>query len=204
MLKNKKFKISKKIGMALWGDDKDPSYKKNYPLNNHSYIGRRNTEFGDQLIKKQMFKAYYGYLKEKQFKKIVKKTMKIKGNVSENLVINLESRLDSFIYRANFVKSIFHAKQVISHKHILVNNEIVNVSSYILSPQDIIKVSCQPTSNYLFKNIPSVYQETRKVPSYIKYDPKLKTAILLRKPILSEIFYPVNMCPRKIIEFYSR
>jgi len=143
VLKNtqKKYKISRRLGVALWGSSKDAYNKRNYPPGMHgSSIRKKNTEYGEQLLEKQKVKKYYGNIKEKQFKKIYREAYKKRGDTGEAFIGLLESRLDAFIFRVKFAPTIYSARQYVTHGHITVNKKNVNIPSYNLKPDDIVEV----------------------------------------------------------------
>jgi small subunit ribosomal protein S4 len=200
---NRKYGISRRLGVPLWGSEKDPCHKKNYPPGVHGVTGyKKATEYGTQFIAKQKLKKYYGDIREKQFKSIYKEANRSKGDTGENLVGLLESRLDAFIYRSKFVSTVFASRQFIAHKHIKVNGKIVNISSYVLRINDIVEVK------EASRNLPLVLRakegNNRDIPEYIKVDNSKLQSTFLKVPSLSEIPYPVQMDPSLVVEFYSR
>ena len=107
-----KYKISRRLGVNLWGRDKDASVKKNYRPGQHGPLMKKKvSDFGRQLNAKQQLKGYYGRIREKQFKKIFNEASRLKGDTGENLVGLLEKRLDAVIYRLNFAVTVFGARQ---------------------------------------------------------------------------------------------
>ena len=199
----RKFGISRRIGAALWGTDKDPYHKRNYPPGMHGASGyKRGTEFGTQLLAKQKLKKYYGDIREKQFKMIYKEANRKKGDTAENLIGLLESRLDAFVYRSKFVPTMFAARQFITHKHVKVNGKCVNIPSYRLKPEDVVEV--RDKSRKLLTVLESAERNEREVPEYIKLDSSVLQATYLKIPTLVEVPYPVQMEPNLVIEFYSR
>ena len=200
---NRKYKISRRIGAALWGSKKDSYNKKNYPPGMHGISGyKRPTEYGIQLIAKQKLKKYYGDIREKQFKATYKEANRRKGDTGENLVSLLESRLDSFIYRAKFATTIFASRQFVVHKHVKVNGCTVNIPSYRLQLNDIVEV--QDKSKNLDIFLKSIATKERNVPDYIKIDNTHSKATYFQIPVLKKIPFPVQMEPSLVVEFYSR
>jgi small subunit ribosomal protein S4 len=198
-----KYKISRRLGVSLWGSAKDPVATKNYPPGQHGSKGlKKPSDYGTQLRAKQKLKGYYGSITENQFRKIFKEASRLKGDVGENLVGLLERRLDAMVYRLNFGSTIFAARQLVSHKHIKVNGRVVNIASYSLKVGDEIELT------EASKNIPVVAQSIEKmersIPDYIEFNKETKKAKLLRFPKLSEVPYAVVMEPNLVIEYYSR
>lgn len=199
----RKFGISRRIGAPLWGTDKDPYHKRNYPPGAHGASGyKRTTEFGTQLLAKQKLKRYYGDIREKQFKMIYQEASRKKGDTAENLIGLLESRLDTVIYRSKFAPTVFAARQFVNHKHIRVNGKCVNIPSYRLKPEDVIEV--RDKSKKLLIILESAKRNEREIPEYISLDSSTLQATYLKIPCLAEVPYPVQMEPNLVIEFYSR
>jgi small subunit ribosomal protein S4 len=198
-----KKKISRKLGVSLWGQEKDTYTKRNYRPGQHGKSPKgRSTDYGFQLRAKQRMKFYYGNISEKQFYNTFKLASKLKGDSSENFVALLETRLDATVYRANFAPTVFSARQLVSHKHILVNGSAVNIASYRLKVGDIIQVKEKS------RNVPlilgSLQKLDRDIPSYLQLDKNAFTIKLLAKPVFAEVPYPFEMQPHLITEFYSR
>jgi len=120
--------------------EKCPLEKKNYPPGMHGNKRRAKiTEYAVQLREKQKIKRIYGIL-ETQFKNLFEKASKTKGKTGEALIQLLESRLDNVVYRVGFAPSRKAARQLIRHRHILVNDHLVDIPSYLLNPGDKIKI----------------------------------------------------------------
>lgn len=201
---NAKYKISRRLGANLWGRSNDPYEVRNYGPGQHGQSGVKGprSDFGKQLVAKQQLKKYYGNITEKQFRKIYQEAIRQKGDTSENLVALLESRLDSFVYRANFVPSVFAARQLVSHKHVTVNGEKVNIPSYRLKEGDVVEV--REKSKQINMVLEATQKLEREVPDYIELDQKAIKAKFIRKPKFADVPYPVVMEPSLVIEFYSR
>ncbi|HCR85443.1 MAG TPA: 30S ribosomal protein S4 [Alphaproteobacteria bacterium] len=199
-----KYKISRRLGVNLWGREKDPFEKRKFFSGQHgpSMQKRIPTEFGKQLNAKQQLRGYYGNITEKQFRNTFKKAIRKKGDKGENFIGLLESRLDAVIYRMNFVPTVFAARQAVSHKHVTVNGKTVNIPSYSVQPGDVIEIKESS------KNIPMIIEATenpeRTVPEYMQVDLKAKKGTFTRQPQISEVPYPVQMEVNLVIEFYSR
>lgn len=197
-----KNKISRRLGVDLWGNGKI-STKKNYPPGQHgpSGMNRRKTDYGVHLNAKQQLKGYYANIKEGQFRKIYAEAKRIKGDASENLIGLLESRLDTVVYRANFVASMFAARQFVNHKHVTVNGSSVNIPSYRLKIGDVVEI--KTASKELLIVLESIQNKARDVPDYLEVDFKKKSVTIKSVPGLSDVPYPVVMEPNLIVEFYS-
>ena len=200
---NAKKKISRKLGASMWGQAKDPYLKKNYRPGQHGANSRtRSTDYGLQLKAKQRLKFYYGNISEKQFRNTFVLASKTKGDVSENFIALLESRLDAIVYRANFVPSVFAARQFVSHKHVTVNGKTVNIPSYRLKIGDIVQI--REKSRNLTVVLEAIQKKERDIPVYLGLNEEDKSIKLLSKSSFADVPYPVEMQPHLITEFYSR
>ena len=135
-----KTKIARKFGEAIFGDDKNFE-KRNYPPGQHGNAKSRGkkSEYAVQLMEKQKAKYSYGIL-EKQFRNLFKKASAASGVTGEILLQLCESRLDNVVFRMGIAPSRRAARQIVSHRHLTVNGEIVNVPSYHLKPGDVVAV----------------------------------------------------------------
>ena len=197
-----KYKICRRLGVNLWGNAKDAFNKRNYAPGQHgSSMQKRKTAYGTQLNAKQKLKGYYN-IQEKQFKNTFLKAKQQKGNTSENLVGLLERRLDAVIYRLNLAPTIFSARQLVSHRHVLVNGKRVNIPSYNVKPGDVVEL--KDSAKQLPICIDSVAKMERPVPAYLSFDPKEFKGSYIAVPKLSDVPYPVVMEPNLVIELYSK
>ena len=148
------------------------------------------TEYGTQLLEKQKAKFFYN-LRERQFRRLVDKAMAGISDSSLALAQQLESRLDNTVFRAGYAASHFQARQIVSHRHTLVNGRKVNLPSYQLKPGDRIT----------FRNV--IYKDEKVTPpSWLKVDRKTNTAQVSRRPAKEDIVTDIDF--EKIISFYSR
>lgn len=198
-----KYKISRRLGVNLWGRAKDPTNSKSYAPGQHGAAqgGKKKTsDYGNQLRAKQQLKGYYANISEKQFRAIYQEAHRGKGDTSETMVGLLERRLDAVVYRMNFVPTVFAARQFISHKHIKVNGKTVNIPSYRVREGDVIEV--KEKSRELALVIEAAKGTERSVPDYMEVD-NFKGKFV-RTPKLAEVPYPVIMQPNLVVEYYSR
>ena len=197
-----KKKISRKLGGNLWGNANDSFIKRNYRPGQHGASSKgRSSDYGNQLRAKQRLKFYYN-VSERQFFNTFQLAQKIKGDSSENFIALLETRLDAVVYRANFVPTIFAARQFVSHKHVLVNGEVVNIASYRLKVGDVVSVKAK--SQQLALVIESTQNQRTDVPSYLLLDKQNFSIKLQEKPVFALVPYAIKMEPHLITEFYSR
>ena len=200
---NAKKKISRKLGASLWGQAKDPYAKRNYRPGQHGASPKgRSSDYGVQLRAKQRIKFYYGNISEKQFFNTFTLASKSKGDVSENFIALLESRLDAVVYRANFVPTVFAARQFVNHKHVTVNGKTVNIPSYRLKVGDVVQV--REKSRKLAIVMESLQKMERDIPSYLQLDKDNFSIKLTAKPAFAEVPYAAEMQPHFVTEFYSR
>ncbi|MEK7060963.1 MAG: 30S ribosomal protein S4 [Patescibacteria group bacterium] len=157
---------------------------------------RRLSEYGQQMQEKQKAKMTYGLL-EKQFKNLVQKVQKRKGDTQEFIISLLETRLDNLVYRLGFAKSRNMARQLVSHGHIKVNGRRVNIPSYSVAEGDIISLSKKTEVN---PKILEIIKEEKEFLPYVKREGL--SGKLLRLPKLEDLQVPFNL--RLIIEYYSR
>ena len=201
---NSKYKISRRLGVNLWGREKDPFNRKNYGPGQHGPLGRKRmpSDYNIQLVAKQKLKGYYANISEKQFRSIYKEAVRRKGDTGDILIALLESRLDATVYRMNFVPTMYAARQFVNHKHVTVNGQVVNIPSYQLKEGDVVAVREKG------RTIPMVVEATesqeRAIPDYLDVSVKDMKGTVLRAPNSDEVPYPVTMEPNLVIEFYSR
>lgn len=198
-----KYKISRRLGVSLWGNAKDPFNKRGYAPGQHGQAKRKKTsDYGTQLREKQKLKGYYANINERQFRRIYEEAARRRGDTGENLIGILESRLDTVIYRLGLVPTPFAARQFVSHGHVKVNGKRVNIPSYQVSEGDEIEV--REKSKQLAVVLEMVQNPERSVPEYLEFDTKDLKGKYIRVPKLAEVPYPVVMEPNFVIEFYSR
>lgn len=198
-----KEKISRRLGVNMWGRPKSPYNKREYGPGQHGQSRRRKlSDFGVQLQAKQKLKGYYGNISEKQFRRYYDDAVRRRGDTGENLVELLERRLDAVVYRMKFVPTVFAARQFINHGHILVNGKKVNIPSYMVGDGDIVEI--KEKSRELPLVLDAQEQVERDVPEYLTVDFEKMRGQFVRGPGFSDVPYPVQMEPNLVIEFYSR
>ena len=155
-----------------------------------------------QLRAKQKLKGYYANISERQFHGIYVEAGRMKGDTGENLIGLLERRLDTVVYRAKFVATMFAARQFINHGHVKVNGRRVNIGSYRVKIGDTIEV--KESSKQLTPVLEAIQLAERDVPDFLEVDHSKMTAKFTRIPALSDVPFAVQMEPHLIVEFYSR
>lgn len=177
--------------------------KRNYFPGQHGATAQRKpSDYGVQFKAKQRFRAYYGIRVEKTLRRLYKEAIRMRGDNSENLVGLLERRLVSVVYRMNFAPTMNAARQMISHKHITVNGQTVNLAGYAVKPGDVIEVKTEFRENTNL--LSSLSKGVNDVPSYMEVDIKSFKGTFIMIPKFADIPYPHLMEPHLLIEFYSR
>lgn len=198
-----KHKISRRYKVDLWGQPGSPVHVRAYPPGQHGNKGNKKlTEYGHQLAAKQKLKGYYGNIVEKQFRNIYEKAARMPGDTGENLLILLERRLDAVVYRLKIAPTVFSARQIINHRHILVNGKCVNIASYVLKDGDTVSLREGMRQNPLIIN--ALASPDRQVPEYLEFNASSFTGKLLYAPDPVRIPYPVQMNVHSVIECYAR
>ena len=162
--------------------------------------GKKISEYGLQLREKQKAKFIYGVL-EKPFRNYYKKADKAKGMTGENLMVMLERRLDNVIFRLGFARTRREARQVVGHKHVLVNGKRVNIPSYSISVGDVIEIREKSKSLQRYKDIVEV-TGGRLVPEWLDADLEGLKGTVKMLPTREMIDVPVN--EMLIVELYSK
>ena len=197
-----KHKIDRRLGVNLWGRSKSPLNTRSYAPGQHGQRRKKPTDFGIQLMAKQKLKGYYGNIGEKQFKKYYQEAVRRQGDTGQNLIGILESRLDAVLYRSKLAPTVFAARQIINHGHVLLNGKRCNISSVMLKAGDTLQLRDKA------KQMPSILEGLasveRDVPEYVEADHDKMSATLVRAPSLDEVPYPVQMEPNLVVEYYSR
>ncbi|MCK6603273.1 MAG: 30S ribosomal protein S4 [Ignavibacteriaceae bacterium] len=177
-----------------------PIEKKNYPPGQHGVSRRpKISEYGVQLREKQKIKRTYGVL-ETQFRNLFEKATRQKGITGSNLVKLLERRLDNVVYRLGFATSRKAARQLVRHRHILLNNELVDIPSYIVAAGDVIKIKEKS------KKLDSIHDSLKRVKegqySWLLIDKPNLAGTFLQVPEREEI--PLNANEQLVVELYSK
>lgn len=175
--------------------------KKSYPPGEHGQTSRRRlSNYGIQLREKQKIKRMYGVL-EKQFRRCFRRASQERGITGTNLMKILESRLDNVVYRLGFASSRNMASQLVSHRHFTVNDLIVNVSSYILKPGDIIKVREKS------RKLEAIHESMKRIRGdndlpWLILDKAKMQGVFIQAPERDQIGVDVN--EQMVVELYSK
>ena len=163
-------------------------------------MGKKMSEYGLQLREKQKAKFIYGVL-EKPFRNYYEKASKKKGMVGENLMVMLETRLDNVIFRAGFARTRKEARQIVDHKHVLVNGKCVNIPSYQVKAGDSIEIKEKARSSQRYADI-FASTDGRLVPEWLEANHEAFTASVKSLPTREMIDVPVD--EMLIVELYSK
>ena len=190
-------KQARRVGFSILENGKD--LKRPFGPGQHGKDRKRKpSNYAIQLTEKQKVRFMYG-ISEKQFKRLVNESAKMKGVHGENLFILLESRLDNIVYRIGFASTRRGARQLVNHGHITVNGKKVDIPSYRVKPGDIIAIKENSKDH---KGIEIALANKIKRPDFINYDEGKKVATYVRYPERSELNADIN--ESLIVEFYSR
>ncbi|MBR3771957.1 MAG: 30S ribosomal protein S4 [Clostridium sp.] len=169
--------------------------------NRNARAGKKQSEYGLQLKEKQKAKFIYGVL-EKPFRNMYAKAEKMKvSTTGENLMILLELRLDNVIYRMGYARTRREARQIVDHKHVLVNGKRVNIPSYSVKAGDVIEIAEKYKSAQRYKDILEV-TGSRLVPAWLDADQENLSGTVKEIPTRDQIDVPVN--EMLIVELYSK
>ncbi len=194
-MKGPRFKLSRRLGLNVFGHPKAMNRAKK----GTSRADKKLSEYGQQLLEKQRLRSYYGVM-EKQFSKYVERAKKSDDQTGHALIKILESRLDNLVYRLGFASSIRQARQMVVHRHILVNGKRIDIPSYLCNPGDVIGLKEKSQSIELFKeNFTNSFLNTLP---YLSKDEGNFKGTFIRLPERTEV--PIEIEDQLVVEFYSR
>lgn len=194
-----KVRISRRFNEPILGENK-ALQKKNYAPGQHGRgKKRKQSEYATQLYEKQKAKYIYGLL-ERQFAKLFSEASRKKGVTGETLLQLLESRLDNTVYRLGIAPTRRAARQLVLHKHISVNGDVVNISSFTVKPGDIIGVRERSKSLEVITNSLAL-QGSRKY-NWLEWDNSEMVGKMINLPLRADI--PENINEQLIVELYSK
>ena len=191
-------KQARRVSFSILENGKDIAKRPYGPGQHGKDKKRKPSNYAIQLNEKQKVRFMYG-ISEKQFKKLVNDSAKMKGVHGENLLILLESRLDNLVYRAGFATTRRGARQLVNHGHITVNGKKVDIPSYRVKPGDVIAIKENSADH---KGLEIALANKIKRVDFINYDEAKRTATYVRYPERSELNAEIN--ESLIVEFYSR
>ena len=194
-------RVCRRLEFPVFESSKFASLRKSYPPGQHGQSRRRKlSNYGIQLREKQRMKYLYGIL-EKQFRNYFKKASSKDGATGDNLLISLESRLDNTVYRLGLAQTRNAARQLVTHKHFLVNNKTVNIPSYGLHEGDKIQVRDKSKKNNIFLESMRRIKSDNPMP-WLTLDKSKLTGVFDKAPVREEIIEPLN--EQLVVELYSK
>ena len=194
-----KTRIARRFGEPIFGPDKD-LVRRNFPPGQFGNSKRRKTsEYGVQLREKQKAKYTYGLL-EKQFRNLFEKAERKKGITGEVLLQLLEGRLDNIVYRLGIAPTRAAARQLVNHRHIVVDGKVVNIPSYAVAPGQIVGVRERSKSLEVIDSALSGFNHAKY--AWLEWDENQKAGKLLYVPERADI--PENIKEHLIVELYSK
>jgi small subunit ribosomal protein S4 len=198
--RGRKTDICRTVGFDIWGRPKSPATKRPYPNGQHgpNLKDRRQSEYGEQLLAKQVIRRYYNML-EKQFSNTFKKAQRMPGNTSLNFLRLLELRLATAVWRLGYARTVFQARQMVSHGHVLVNGRAVNIPSFLLKVGDTISVRDRDSSRGIAR---ANHYEGAPVPAYMDVDVPAYSGKIIALPERED--FPKFFQEQQVIEFYAR
>jgi small subunit ribosomal protein S4 len=193
--------MSRRVGVSICGEEKDAVRARAYPPGQHGHKGYpRMSDYSRQLREKQKVCTIY-FISDKTLANAYKATVSGGGNTINTLVALLESRLDAVLVRGGLVVTVQAAKQMISHKHVMVNGKIVNVRSYRVRPGDV--VSIKPAS-FESMYVLAAIERGCNVPDYLETDSDKRSVTMLRLPASpAEVPYAVELNFNLILSFFA-
>ena len=194
-----KSKIARKFGEPIFGEDKVLARRTNPPGQHGANRRRKLSEYGTQLREKQKAKYTYGVL-ERQFRNLFDKASRSKGVTGEVLLQLLEARLDNVVYRLGIAKTRAAARQLVLHRHITVNGNVVNIPSYSVTPGEVVAVREKSKSLEVVQDSLAGFNHS-KYP-WIEWDETVKGGKMINLPQREDI--PENIKEQLIVELYSQ
>lgn len=190
-----KVKLSRRVGAPIADIPKHTAKELTLP-GMHGYRGRRSTEYGVRLTEKQKLRYHYG-MQEKQFRKFLDIAKKSKGNTASSMMTLLETRLDNVVRRLGVGRTIWAARQIVAHGHVIVNGVKTDIASFIVKPGDQITFK-EGITKVLRDNMEQ--NAGHNVPSWLDWNPAQLTGSIKQMPVPEDVPFEVNM--NLIIEFY--
>ncbi len=193
-----RLKVMRALGTELPGLSRKPLGERNYPPGQHGQRTKRKSGFGLQLIEKQKLRFNYG-LTEKVIQRLFREAKRDRGPTGDKLLELLERRLDNFVFRAGFAPTAIAARQLVRHKHVLLNGRTVNIPSIRIKPGDRIQLAARS------RNIPIVLESLAEPaltrPEWLTIDEPAFAATVTRTPSPDEVPFPVDV--QQVVEYYA-
>lgn len=191
-----KVKLSRRVGVPIADIPKHTTKRQLNPNGMHGFRGRRLRDYGIRLNEKQKLRYHYNIL-ERQFRRYVQESGRAKGNTGDVLLRSLEQRLDNVIRRLGWARTIWAARQIVGHGHVLVNGRKTDIASYRVKVGDKITLK-EKIQKVIRENMESM--AGLQVPPWLSFDPSTLTATIMAVPTSDQVPFDVNM--NLIVEFY--
>ncbi len=196
-----KHKLSRRLGKCIWGNPKSPAAKRPFPPGQHGHTHRRKLSvYGQQLLEKQKIRMHYGNIMERQMRRIFDSAKRMGGNTGTNFLMLLESRLDCIVWRMGWAPTIFSARQVVSHGHVEVDGQRVNIPSFRVHPG--MTVSIRERSRKIPMIVEGAENPPHKMPEYLDRPRDSFEGKMVSLPNAETIPFQADLT--SVIGFYSR
>lgn len=193
-----RLRVMRALGTELPGLSRKALGERNHPPGQHGLRQRRKSDYGLKLIEKQKLRFNYG-LTEGQLRRLFKEARRSRMATGERLLQLLESRLDNAVFRAGFAPTGIAARQLVCHRHVLLNGKAVNIPSIRIKPGDTISLTDKA------RGMPMVIESTNEPaltrPEWLDVNAKAGSAVITRTPEADEVPFPVNV--QDVVEFYA-
>lgn len=196
-----KNRIARRFGANVFGKLRNPMIHKPNPPGMHGSSRKKKSDYGTQLEEKQKLRAVYGMISKKCLLKYFKEAVRRKGNTAHVLMEQLECRLDVVVYRLKLASTIFHAQQLVTHGHILVDGKKVDIRSFQVKPGMTLSLSAKAQKNKQI--LVAMDNKAREVPEYLQLDPKKMSGQLLVTPAIDQISLPLPINVPLVCEFLA-
>lgn len=193
-----RLKVMRALGVELPGLSRKPLGERDYPPGQHGQRPRRKSDYGLKLIEKQKLRMNYG-LTESQLQRLFKEAKNAKSPTGHKLIELLERRLDNFVFRAGFAPTIVAARQLVRHKHLSLNGQVVNIGSIRINVGDTLVL--KERSRRMPMVLECIGQPSLSRPEWLSCDEKQFSAVVTRLPDASEIPFPVD--EQDVVEYYA-
>ncbi|MHB8787401.1 MAG: 30S ribosomal protein S4 [Thauera sp.] len=193
-----RLKVMRALGTELPGLSRKPLGERNYPPGQHGQRPKRKSGFGVQLIEKQKLRFNYG-LTERQIQRLFREAKRDRGPTGDKLLELLERRLDNFVFRAGFAPTTVAARQLVRHKHVLLNGRSVNIPSIRVSPGDCIQLTERARSIPVV--VEALAEPVLSRPEWLAFDEVAVAATVTRTPSPDEVPFPVDV--QQVVEYYA-
>lgn len=193
-----RLKVMRALGCELPGLSRKPLGERNYPPGQHGQRPKRKSEFGSQLIEKQKLRFNYG-LGERQIQRLFREAKRDKAPTGEKLLELLERRLDNFVFRAGFAPTAVAARQLVRHKHVLLNGRSVNIPSIRIRPGD--RITLTERARKIQVVVEALAEPALSRPEWLAFDEASLSAQVMRTPSADEVPFPVEV--QQVVEYYA-